>query len=770
MSRRRCGLSIVSIALSALLALTACDSGTVNGKPGDAGGDGPPCTSERRCGSSCCAATEVCAASTCVTPTGDCSGGQACSEDARCIDGHCIPWQSTPMSPYDTSCTREMQPGQTLRPQLQCAWEPPAGGNENDYALRHTPLVINFGLAGPDQAASPSIVIVGYATYQESVPRICQSNGAVVILDGRSCKERYVLSDPADAVLATVTPAAADIDGDGRAEIIAANTDGGLKAFGYDASKKTFVQRWRSKDALGQPSQLGADTCLWGAITVADLDGGAPEILFHGVVHDAQGNELASIPGYTPFGWSSPMVVADVDLDGKPEILEGYGTYRYENGALTMIPGWVGTVANGVDAGFVAVADFGDFPGKAGDAPGRPEVVVVNGQGVRVQTILGEVLFSGAPGYGSGGPPTVADFDGDGKPEIGVAYGDAYVVYDLGCVGKPAGCADEGVLWRRTSQDKSSARTGSSVFDFNGDGRAEVVYGDECFVRVYDGPTGQVLFSQGRFSSTWQENPIVADVDGDNSAEIVLPASGPCVPSYCSLFDESFVGLPCKDAGDCPGGGCDAAYCRCTDDQQCGGSFACSDAPAGTAGSGKVCRTKHEGCAPGLRVYRDAKDRWAGSRSVWNQHAYHVTNIDEDGHVPTFDKIARNWQTAGLNNFRQNVQGKLGPLPAVDLTVREVSVSCAQGKTTFSATVCNRGSSAADQGVRVAIVDVKSGNELCATVTAGFIDPGACETVQCEGSLSAETTVEARVNAAGDVAECRGDNNASAPKQALCIN
>lgn len=287
-----------------LLVLGACDSSTINGNPGDGGGDGPPCTTGQRCGSSCCAASEVCAVNTCVTPSGDCSGGQACSEDARCIDGHCIPWQATPQSPFDTTCTREMKPGQTLRPQLQCAWEPPAGANDKDYALRHTPLVINFGLAGPDQAASPSIVVVGYATYQESVPRICQSSGALVILDGRSCKERYVLSDAADAVLATVTPAAADLDGDGRAEIIAANTDGGLKAFAYDATKKTFVQRWRSKDALGQPSQLGADTCLWGGITVADLDGGAPEILFHGTVHDAQGNELASIPGYTPFGWA----------------------------------------------------------------------------------------------------------------------------------------------------------------------------------------------------------------------------------------------------------------------------------------------------------------------------------------------------------------------------------------------------------------------------------------------------------------------------------
>ena len=35
------------------------------------------------------------------------------------------------------------------------------------------------------------------------------------------------------------------------------------------------------------------------------------------------------------------------------------------------------------------------------------------------------------------GPPTIADFDGDGKPEIGTAGADFYAVADLQCVGKP---------------------------------------------------------------------------------------------------------------------------------------------------------------------------------------------------------------------------------------------------------------------------------------------------------------------------------------------
>jgi hypothetical protein len=362
----------------------------------------------------------------------------------------------------------------------------------------------------------------------------------------------------------------------------------------------------------------------------------------------------------------------------------------------------------------------------------------------------------------------VADFDGDGKAEIGVAFGDQYIVYDLACKGAPAGCAGDGILWTSPSQDKSSAKTGSSVFDFNGDGRAEVVYGDECFVRVYDGPTGQVIFSQGRFSSTWQENAVVADVDGDAAAEIVLSASGTCATPYCAEYDASFAGLPCKDKEDCPGGACDAGYCRCASDQECGGSFSCTAPLPSTPGSGNVCRTKHEGCQPGIRVYRDARDHWAGSRRIWNQHAYHVTNVEADGVVLSKDKVQRNWQTAGLNNFRQNVQGSVGPLPSADLTVKEVTVSCGGPKPTLSAKVCNRGGAGADAGVPVSFVD-DAGATLCGATTASFLDPGQCETVSCAAQLTAKTSVQATVNAGSTVGECRADNNSSFPAAASCV-
>src|SRR5262249_36158933 len=209
-----------------------------------------------------------------------------------------------------------------------------------------------------------------------------------------------------------------------------------------------------------------------------------------------------------------------------------------------------------------------------------PEVAVIAAGAARVQTLDGTVVFGPVtlPGGGTGGPPTIGDFDGDGRAELASAGANAYSVFDLDCGPSPVGtCASgttTGVLWSQRSQDASSNVTGSSIFDFEGDGRAEAVYGDECFVRVYDGATGTVLFSQSRSSCTWYENPVVADVDGDYNAEIVIGDNYNCGSAAsgidCSGFgldarqtDPIFPGLRCHDGTGCLSGNCHMSLCRC---------------------------------------------------------------------------------------------------------------------------------------------------------------------------------------------------------------
>ena len=43
------------------------------------------------------------------------------------------------------------------------------------------------------------------------------------------------------------------------------------------------------------------------------------------------------------------------------------------------------------------------------------------------------------------------------------------------------------------------------------------------------------------------------------------------------------------------------------------------------------------GLQAGIRVFRDSGDNWVGTRPVWNEHTYHVTNVREDLSIPTVE-------------------------------------------------------------------------------------------------------------------------------------
>lgn len=697
-----------------------------------------PCGPE----SICCLPGEKCRYDTCVPDLGPCETDADCLWDSYCDDGECIPYGVGPRGPYNDECIRIITPG-IFNPIAQCTW--PQEDEEfpfPDYVPVLATPVVGEVIPIPDDP-HPQVVFI---TAGAGLGRCSRREGVVRIIDGRTCELKATLED--DLVEASTSPAIGDIDGDGLAEIVAVAFRGGIVAFEYVAG--AWQLKWKSTNRDGTDSSLGDPDCIWSAPSIADLDDdGLGEVIFEGVVHDGVTGVIIGNTGYPyPFYFRGNFsVVADVDGDDEAELVIGNDIFQYDPASGFVHESYF--AGTSLSTGLVAIADFGEF---AGSPPGAPEIVVI-GNGARLQSIHGDVLFGpiSLPGGGTGGPPTVGDFDGDGKPEFAAADRDSFTVYDPEAAG--------GILWTQPSQDHSSSCTGSSVFDFEGDGRSEAIYADECFVRVYDGETGEVIFSAWRPSSTWYENPVIVDVDADFNTEIVVATNAG--GGHCPDVDPIHPGIKCENETQCIAE-CSGGYCRCTNDDECPEGYGCLSPLDGSGEN--VCRAVNMGPSAGIIIYRDMNDSWVSSRRLWNQHAYFITNINDDLTVPRTSEALMNWEQDDLNNFRENVQGDMVPGDAVDLTIRDPSMECtAGGGAEFTVTLCNRGTKPAGSGTRVAFY-IEVGGELevlCIAETTGILRPGLCETIRCTSEtrpLSSDT-VYVVADPDSNYGECIEENN-----------
>jgi hypothetical protein len=286
----------------------------------------------------------------------------------------------------------------------------------------------------------------------------------------------------------------------------------------------------------------------WTSMVVSDSDAdGAPDLLVYDwrgyiVRYDGTGRRLAVSDTPADDTWN--LSVADLDADGMPEVIAADGIYAGDT--LERRAGWeenytgqfvcsaVGDVDRDGDQEIFRDGVLYDSDGSVvwevtqpvlafshpllvqADTDDDAELVLVSDR-LLVFDTDGTLLAEGPDfaGWGAGaGPPCAADFDEDGETEVvyPVYYEGPFVMMEL----------DGTTAWSTPTPWRTTG-AGCSAADLDGDGTPEVIYGADEALYVYDGRTGATLFEYAdHLSPTAMEFPVVADVDLDGHAEIVV--------------------------------------------------------------------------------------------------------------------------------------------------------------------------------------------------------------------------------------------------------
>ena len=390
-------------------------------------------------------------------------------------------------------------PVNDFSPQLAWAW---TKSLNNNYSTSNqvvcTPIIGNLTDDNKDGKIDlkdiPDIVFITFEGSND------EKNGVIRAISGDGSAEHFSIGpfsydDKNFEAFPNYNPALGDIDNDGIVEILVIVKD--QEAYKWLAVfENNGTLKWVSHDYSS--SQMASPA----SINIADLDAnGVPEIIIGHFVLSHTGQTL--MIGKEDNGLNN-STVADIDLDSQMEIIAGRTAYEADGRILWHV--------NDLREGFNAIANF--------DNDEYPEIVLVGKGKVALLEHTGEIIWGpieiepGGLFRGDGGPPMISDVDGDGRLEIGVAGASKFSLYN----------ANGSLAWAADIKDPSSV-TSASAFDFDGDGRSEIVYRDSYSLKIFNGQKGDLLYEDPAGSSTFIEMPVIADVDNDNSAEIVVPCN-----------------------------------------------------------------------------------------------------------------------------------------------------------------------------------------------------------------------------------------------------
>ena len=318
-----------------------------------------------------------------------------------------------------------------------------------------------------------------------------------------------------------------DVNGDGVADIVGANTHGDVFVYtGHGARIFHAVMPVRDNLAGGFASPVVADLDHNGHLEI--IESGWDQYVW---AWNLNGSVKAGFPVFLQdTSWSSP-VVADLDGDGYPEIVVGYdcsGTpgdncyrdYHAGGGYVTVIrhngalqPGWPRFVPGQVIWSTPALGDL--------NGDGKLDVVV--GTGLFWPAPAGQEVIAwdrsghGLPGWPVHldgrvmGSPAIGDIDGDGRNDVVfmTEHDTVYAVHGTGSLVSG---------WPKCGANSSCPVTGhasASLADVTGDGKVDVVTSGQTHVNVFDGH-GHLEMAAGTpaHTGTLTAAPTIVNISG----------------------------------------------------------------------------------------------------------------------------------------------------------------------------------------------------------------------------------------------------------------
>jgi hypothetical protein len=399
-------------------------------------------------------------------------------------------------------------------------------------------------------------------------------------------------------------PVVADINKDGMPDVLINLTDMFL-----GAGTLSVV----SGDGSGEIFNISDAQLAYGSpVAVADIDkDGFAEIIgirehatglfapveYSVVAWNSTGQQLWESEHFinVDFNWATAPIIADMDADGIPEIIAGRVILRPD---------------------------------------GTTRGIGAYGQGSYGRVVFGDLIIV------EGSVPAVADLDLDGYSEL--------------VVGNARYDADGNALF----YDPSAEDGMIAIANLDSDLEGEVIATTRNSIRAID-TDGQVLWGPIVFPAPANilSPPTIADVDGDGYPEI-LTAGGNELRCFnhdgsllwsANVVDES--GATGASVFDFEGDGnpevvyIDELAMHVFDGATGGIKFSNSEHSSNTMfdypvivdvdGDDEaeilVC---HNGFSSAFSVYGDANNSWMPARPLWNQHAYHINNIQDNLQIP----------------------------------------------------------------------------------------------------------------------------------------